>query len=192
MTPDRPPLRDLNSEATVKLAEYSHAQDMLKHYDIITWQIGSIVMGANAVLIGLVGTLVVKLDWLGMLVAAATAVFTWVPLEAWYQTFTRHRSLYNLRNETLHRLEIQLGMYHFLRAAEAGSDDENFRASGILDLDAARTRAYVSPDGTPFSPLWPGLGLDGISSHKMVAKLRYGMPAAVFILLACLVVATNA
>jgi hypothetical protein len=108
----------------VKKLEYSAAQDMLKHYDTLNWQIGSILIAGVVVLTGLV----VNKDTAELMRCSrevARVLTSGIPgmslmiMGAWCLWFHRHRDLYNFRNETLHRIEAQLGMYHFLRVAEA-------------------------------------------------------------------------
>lgn len=173
----------------VKLAEYEAAQDMLKHYDTLNWQIGSILIGANAVLLGLVVGLLGKVGWLGMLVAAGVAAFSFVLLESWWRWFYRHKVLYDFRNETLQRIEVQLGMYHFLRVVEAQGGDD--RQAAELQLPPAHAAAYAMPDGSTFRPIYSP-SLDGTTSGNQIAKtLRWLMPALEFVALALVVVAQH-
>ena len=189
MTETRQGLSDAGVQ--IKLAEYVQAQDMLKHYDALNWQIGSILIGANAVLLGLVVNLLPNVGWWGLLVAVAVSVFSFVLLDAWMRWFTRHRDLYNFRNETLHRIEVQLGMYHFLPVAEA-SLMRDLRPDEQVQARSARASAYSVPGGREFLPLYPGLSLGGTSGYNTARRLRVLVPVAGFFTLASVVVALNA
>jgi len=195
VAPVSDPLRPIggltSDEITIKLAEYERAQDMLKHYDLLNWQIGSILIGANAVLAGLVINLMPKVGWWGLLVAPAIALFSFVLLEAWMRWFDRHRTLYNFRNETLHRIEVQLGMYHFLPVAQA-SLTRPLDPEVAAQLSEARERAYRVGEAGEFVPLYPGLLLGGTSGRTIASFLRYAVPIAELVTLVCVVVALNA
>lgn len=171
-------------EIDVKLAEYAAAQDMLKHYDTLNWQIGSILIGANAVLLGLVVGLLGRIGWLGILVALAVSAFSFVLLESWWRWFDRHRVLYNFRNETLQRIELQLGMFHFLRVVASDREVES-------RLDAARAAAFTAPDGTVFVPFYEPTLAGTTPGNKIAEKLRWLLPVLEFVALALVVVAEH-
>lgn len=177
-------------EVDAKLAEYQAAQDMLKHYDALNWQIGSILIGANAVLLGLVVGLLGRVGWLGLLVAAGVAAFSFVLLESWWRWFERHRAFYNFRNETLQRIEVQLGMFHFLRVVEAhGGESAEVTKQQV---EAARAAAYTAPDGSVFVPMFDPT-LEGTTPGWKIARtLRWLLPAVEFVALVLVVVAEQA
>lgn len=115
-----------------KRLEYAMAQDMIKHYDTLNWQIGSILIGAVIVLTGLVFSndtiqLLKTSPCVGGVLIGGLPLISGLVLYAWYQWFSRHRELYNFRNEVLHRLEQQNGLYHYLRVAEAALMNEERR-----------------------------------------------------------------
>src|SRR5206468_543937 len=130
-------------EVQVKLAEYAAAQEMLRHYDTLNWQIGSILIGANALLFGFVAGILGRVGWFGLLVAAAVAGFSAFLLHTWWLWFERHMTLYNFRHETMQRIELQLGMYHHLRVVEAGGDVPN--PAALAQLPPAREAAERMP-----------------------------------------------
>jgi hypothetical protein len=185
-------------EVKIKLAEYERAQDMLKHYDALNWQIGSILIGANAVLTGLVVNVLPKIGWLGFSVAAAVALFSFGLLDTWSNWFSRHRDLYNFRNETLQRIEVQLGMYHFLPVARASLEGkltpakvEMLTPEMIAQDDNAHDVAYGVARLDKFVPLYPGLSIGGSGGKDTVRWLRTFVPIVEFVTLALVVIALN-
>jgi hypothetical protein len=199
---DEPPVsRWSDAEREVKLAEYGHAQDMLKHYDSLNWQIGSILIGANAVLLGLVANVlpaaIPKTGWWALLIAGGVAAFSRVLLRSWRIWFKRHRDLYNFRNETMHRIETQLGMYHFLRVVEAEKQLElelpdDGRALSDEQVRIAATlrpaRAYAYGQGEPaFEPLYPRRRLGATSGNDLADRLAFWVPILELVVLVALI-----
>jgi hypothetical protein len=84
--------------------------------------------------------------------------------------------MYNFRNEVLHRLEIQLGMYHFLRVAEAA----NSNASANPQLSKAKIDA--GHDAAAFKPLY-SVALKSPSGYALARVLAFGVPFVQLILL---------
>lgn len=148
--------------------EYQQAQDMLKHYDTLTWQTGNIFIAAIAVLTGLIfskdGTDVLEKGWRSLIVVAGVPSISFVILSFWAFWFRRHRGLYQFRDDVLHRLEIKLGFYHFLRVAE-----ENARAAGALTesqravLGRAKAAAYSAT--SPFEAVADRAGAAAAFPH---------------------------
>jgi hypothetical protein len=124
---------------------------------------------------------------LGLLVAAAVSTFSWALLEAWFRWFERHRVLYNFRNETLHRLELQLGMYHFLRVVEAEGGENP--ATMAEQVAPAKLAAYALPDGTAFAPIYSPSLKGTMSGFKIAKWLARGLPVVEFFALVCVVLA---
>lgn len=179
----------------VQLAEYQAAQDMLKHYDALNWQIGSVLIGANAILLGLIASSdIVQLFeggfWtfaLGVAFATAVAGFSRLLLRAWLTWFDRHAGFYNLRNETLQRLELQLGMYHFLRVVEAMADNGDKRAQAARErLGEAKRRAGYDD----FEPIY-AVDVPKTSGHDVAKLLVWWVPVLEWIVLVVLVIAVN-
>ena len=133
-------------ETSVKLAEYSAAQEMLRHYDTLNWQIGAILVAATTILTGLaLQSEVIKLlksnNHFSVAVVLGLPFFSFIILQTWRRWFQRHRQLYNLRNETMHRIELELGMYHHLRVVEADqSSDASKNAETLKILEAAKKK----------------------------------------------------
>ena len=162
-----------------KKFEYQMAQEMLRHYDALNWQIGSILIAGVVVLTGFVINKDIielakksfEVRWMLNLGIPFLSLFV---LGNWLLWFRRHRFLYNFRNEVLHRLEIQLGMYHFLRVAAADIAD-------IEQLASARKRA--GHDSATFTPLYPLGVLTGLSGYTLAKVLALGIPFAQLVLL---------
>jgi hypothetical protein len=123
---------------------------MLRHYDSLNWQIGSILIAGTVVLTGLVFNkdtiqLLYQKFWAtiaGLLVANAICYFV---LIIWLLWFRRHRDYYNLRNEVLHRIELRRGMFHHLavvRGDLCNRSNQPGVAEKLARLDAAREAAY--------------------------------------------------
>jgi len=190
-------LRDItdNHALQVKTFEYEMAQDMLKHYDSLNWQIGSILIAGVVILTGVVINKdvveVMKNHFkIGLAIALAAPAFSGFILHVWYRCFCRQRSLYNFRNEVLHRIELQLGMYHFLRVAEANKIQDGFN-DPIFDVAKSAAGYCNSKEtGEAFKPLY-SINLDGIPSHRLAKRLAYGIPAAQFAVLAGILVITR-
>lgn len=182
-------------EVQVKLAEYQAAQEMLKHYDALNWQIGSVLIGANAILLGLIASnnivqLFDGLPWnfmAGLVFAVAVAGFSRLLLKAWQTWFERHAGFYNLRNETLQRLELELGMYHFLRVVEAMADNGVEPAVRALPrLTRAKERAGYDR----FEPIFK-VDVPKISGESVGKKLACWVPVLEGAVLVVLIVAVN-
>jgi hypothetical protein len=144
-------------EINIRLAEYKAAQEMLRHYDTLNWQIGAILIAATTILTGLAfQSEVVKLlqhkNYLSLLIVVAIPLLSWAVLETWHRWYRRHRDLYNLRNETMHRIELELGMYHWLRSAEA--DQSRDRAANKESLRILETASRRVGYGDWFTPLY--------------------------------------
>lgn len=158
-------------EQWVMELEYKSAQEMLRHYDLLNWQIGSILIAATVVMTGLALnkeflTLLRQPDGGYLPLAFVVPGISLFVLDCWYRWFTRHRVLYNLRNETLHRVEQEVGMYHFLRVAE--------HAGGLEGKDEqlkAAARAVV-----PFEALYFVEPLPKPSGFVLARRLAYGIP----------------
>lgn len=161
-----------------KKLEYSAAQEMLRHYDSLNWQIGAILIAATIVLTGLVLReevidLIQRNGVLSWLVVFGIPAFSFFILQVWRLWFGRHRDLYNFRNETLHRLEIDLGLFHYLRVLEAefsGKPD----SGEMKRLVAAKSKA--GHDVSSFPPFYPHLKLSGPSGFTLAKVLAYGIP----------------
>lgn len=164
-----------------KKFEYQMAQEMLRHYDVMNWQIGSILIAAVLIFTGFAVNKDIielakkscELRWilnLGIPLLSFFVLFTWL---LW---FRRHRSLYNFRNEVLHRLEMQLGMYHFLLVAEA----DNTNAS--INPQLSKAKIDAGHDDAAFKPLYP-LVLKGPSGYMLAKVLAFGVPCGQIILL---------
>jgi hypothetical protein len=164
-----------------KKLEYVAAQEMLRHYDSLNWQIGSILIAGVIVLTGLVVNkdIVVTMQQSHMTawtLILSIPVFSAFVLITWWLWFRRHRDLYNLRNEVLHRLERELGMYHFLRVVEA--DPKSKPDVGNTLIAAKKAAGY---DG--FEPLYGLSKLTRPSGSTLVAVLAFGIPFIQFLLL---------
>lgn len=138
--------------------EYAQAQDMLKHYDALNWQVGSILIAGLAALTGFVVNQQAEVDLLKQcIVIYGVPFFSLVLLCFWGLWYQRHRFMYNLRNEVLHRLELELGMYHFLKVVDVCENyegDEKTKQYKKSILEYAKTRAgYGNKDGE-FKPFY--------------------------------------
>lgn len=178
----------------MKLAEYAAAQEMVRHYDTLNWQIGSILIGANAVLFGVVAGILGRIDWPGgFLVATAVAGFSAFLLLAWRLWYKRHRALYNFRHETMHRIELQLGMYHHLRVAwdPSGRKAQNVKAVE-RQVPAARDAAQVMYGEYAFEPLYTVTLEKTQSGDKLAKHIWWVMPSLEFLALVLVVAAKHA
>ena len=150
-----------SSDPEIKKLEYQMAHEMLRHYDTLNWQIGSILIAGVLVLTGLI---INKdaIELMGTSLAVGLGITLGLPaisfliLRTWLSWFARHQQLYNFRNEVLHRLEFQLKMYHNLKVAEAklkGSDagdasrqeNDASRQENLERLRQARLAAGYAP-----------------------------------------------
>lgn len=164
-----------------KKFEYQMAQEMLRHYDALNWQIGSIFIAAVLILTGFavnkdIIDLAKKSHGLRWTLIIGIPLISWFVLFTWLLWFRRHRSLYNFRNEVLHRLEMQLGMYHFLRIAEA----EKGKAS--VDPQLCKAKIDAGHDAAAFNPLYP-VALENPSGYTLAKVLAFGIPFGQLILL---------
>ena len=157
-----------------KKLEYQMAQEMLRHYDSLNWQIGSILVAASLVVTGL------ALNKDLLILARSSTSLRWsltigVPLLSlfvlgiWLLWFRRHRALYNLRNEVLHRLEMQLNMYHHLLSADYDGTGDRNRA----DVEQARLNSGHHP--SKFTPLYE-IKLLKPSGYTLARFLAVGLP----------------
>lgn len=105
----------LDNNIEIKKLEYQMAQDMLKHYDSLNWKIGSILIAGVLMFDGIMFKALTENAEQYVFITLSTTAMSAPLLIIWYLWFRRHRFLYNLRNETMHRLELELGMYHHLR-----------------------------------------------------------------------------
>lgn len=160
-----------------KKLEYTVAQEMLRHYDALNWQIGAILVAATIVLTGLVLQkevidLIQSRGMLGWLIVLGIPAFSLFILTIWQLWFRRHRDLYNFRNETLHRLEIDLGLYHYLRLVEESFPlHQDSREAKVLA--AAKAKAgYAANKFVPFYQLQ----LSQPSGYTLANVLAYGIP----------------
>lgn len=170
-----------------KKLEYRAAQEMLRHYDLLNWLIGTALVVACVLLTGLL----LRQDFIALLRSEGAAgwllvllipAFSFFLLGVWLLWFRRHRDLYNFRNETLHRLETQMGLYHYLRVVEAdcGLDEDKTRR-----LNAARIRAGHT--GGEFVPFYAPR-LSKPSGYMLAKALAFGIPVfqlLIFIAVKC-------
>jgi hypothetical protein len=179
-----------NEEESNLRFEYEMAQGMLTHYDNLNWQIGSILIAGVLVFTGLV----INKDLfdvmgqhraLGVVLAVGIPLLSYTVLGIWRLWFQRHMHLYNLRNETLQRIELKLGMYHFLRVVEGDLDAKKYEGEDRPKLLAARSRAWQMKEGTQFEPfeLYRINRLGGISGNKLAMILTLIIPSIQFLLL---------
>jgi hypothetical protein len=172
-----------NQEFEAKKLEYQMAQEMLRHYDALNWQIGSILIAAVVILSGFaINKDVIELAKRGpgvrwMLILSLPSLSLFV-LGVWLLWFRRHRFLYNLRNEVLHRLESQLGMYHHLRVAESVPPKKN----GGWHNRFTNAKNEAGHDDDHFRPFYP-LKPQGPSGYSLAKILVFGLPAAQLLLL---------
>lgn len=157
-------------EFETKKFEYRMAQQMLRHYDTLNWLIGTILIAAVLMLTGLVtdGNLIGLAKQNGNIrcaVSAGIPALSLFVLGTWLLWFRRHRALYNFRNEVIHRLELQLGMYHYLRVAESDLAGDAFE----------QARVNAGHDSLHFKPLYP-LALSGPSGYTLAKVLTFGLP----------------
>lgn len=106
--------------------------------------------------------------------------------------FNRHRKLYNFRNEVIQSIELQLGMFHYLKVAQArieGDTAASNRDEKLAHLEKARSRAGYNPEG-PQENWWPlfpeNEELTGKSGDGLAKRLAYGIPITQLILFSLL------
>jgi len=104
---------------------YEKAQEMLIHYDNLNWQIGSILLGSNLVTMGL--SLQQRIGSLSVPILAVAGIISQF---AWAFWFTRHVAMYNLRNDVLYRIEMELGIPH--HSLPANQKVKNGRWLGLI------------------------------------------------------------
>jgi hypothetical protein len=180
-----------------KKLEYQMAQEMLRHYDTLNWQIGGILIAAVIILTGLAVNeeiIGVARESRGLHIAIIVGIplFSLFVLGVWLLWFKRHRELYNFRNEVLYRLEEQLGMYHFLRVVEANPP----RASGggqEPSVNAALQKAKTASghDSMSFARYYQNQ-LARPSGYMLAKILVFGIPIAQFAFLCALLFALPA
>lgn len=162
-----------------KKFEYQMAQEMLRHYDALNWQIGLILIASVLILTGFslnpdtIELAKKSVEVRRMLSLGIPALSLFV-LGIWLLWFRRHRTLYNFRNEVIHRLELQLGMYHHLRVAELDS--------GVVGDRFEQARLNAGHDLASFKPLYP-LVLKGPSGYTLAKILAFGLPFLQYLLL---------
>ncbi len=171
----------MDPQAFTKQFEYRMAQEMLRHYDVLNWYIGSVFIAAILIFTGfVVNKDLIKLaeqsSQLRWTVCLGIPLFSLFILFTWLLWFRRHRALYNLRNEVLHRLEIQMGLYHFLRVTEADQRDAS------TDSQLLRAKIGAGHDANAFTPLYPVV-LSKPSGYALAKVLAFGIPVGQFILL---------
>ena len=180
----------------VRKFEYEMAQDMLKHYDTLNWQIGSLLIAGVLVLTGIV----VNKDIIefmgsnrsaGLIIVFGIPLFSIIILGLWLLWFLRHRQLYNYRNETLHRIELKYRMYHFLMVAEA---DKKAGGKPVARFAKAKLAAGYSPqagdlagntadDVIEFVPVYTEEPLGGLRGKYLARSLVILIPATQLIVL---------
>jgi hypothetical protein len=174
------------SDPAAKQLEYKAAQYMLCHYDSLNWRIGSILIAATLVLTGLlfqkqVIDLIQTNANAPLIVVFAVPSLSFSVLLIWFLWLRRHRALYNFRNETLQRLELQLGMYHYLLVAEAELKQNLCKSGGcennLLNI-LNRARKNAGHDAESFTPFFPNLRLPKPSGYQLAFILMLLIPIA--------------
>jgi len=159
--------------------EYAQAQSMLEHYDRLNWQIGSVLIGSIFLMSGFVlsssavGILTGPNFVAAMIMSFGIPYISFVILGLWILWFKRHKKLYDLRNETMHRIEEKLGMFHFLRCVFA---DKKFKKGtrNHKRLMKARERAGYSETG--FKPFYHHGSLPKPSGFNIARTLMIIIP----------------
>lgn len=164
-----------------KKLEYEMAQEMLRHYDSLNWQIGSILCAAALVLTGLALNKdlieLARSSWhLRLSITCGIPLLSIFVLGAWLFWFRRHRAMYNLRSEVLHRLEIQLGMFHHLLSAVSDGRGDSKRE------DVENAKRASGHDEPHFRPLYP-VRLQGPSGYCLARLLGFGVPIVQLVIL---------
>lgn len=88
----------------ILLFEYNKTQEMLRHYDNLNWNIGSILVGSNIIALGMLSSQINTGILFGAALAGSFSLFAWI---LW---FLRHASIYNVKNDRLYMIESMLGM----------------------------------------------------------------------------------
>lgn len=169
-------------EIKIKLFEYRMAQEMVRHYDSLNWYIGSILIGSLIVITG------IAINSMGVASIGDSHHFSILSipflslfvLGVWLLWFRRHRNLYNYRNEVLHRIEFELGMYHHLLVVESDLKSEAARLG-----DAKKNAGYGEGAFEPLYTLRPV----GPSGYSLAKVLTFGIPAFQLVVFVALVFA---
>jgi len=117
-------LPEKEAEKDVLLAEYRLTQEMLRHYDNLNWQIGSILIGSNIVALGFISSSSNLNVLFGAAFGGSFSLFAFV---IW---FFRHVSIYNVKNDRLYIIEYKLGMAQHRMVDYAGRHKWLTRVSG--------------------------------------------------------------
>jgi hypothetical protein len=95
----------LKDDTEILLEQYKETQTMLRHYDNLNWNIGSILVGSNLVAMGFVAQQNSNpFILVGAAVAGMCSLWAW---ELWY---LRHAAIYNVKNDVLYIIEEKLNM----------------------------------------------------------------------------------
>ena len=160
--------------------EYQMAQEMLRHYDSLNWQIGSILIAGTLVLTGLIFNkdtvrLLYERFWPTIATLLTANLVSYLVLLTWLLWFRRHRAYYNFRNEVFHRVELRRSMYHHLAIAQgdllnhAGTPGAREK---LERLEAGRKAAYGD-----FKPLYDLGKLPRPSGYTLAIVLAIGIPS---------------
>lgn len=160
----------------VRLFEYERAEAMLRHYDTLNWQIGSILVAATAVVFGF------SLDGVAasspIVVVFLVPLFSFLLLGFWFHWYKRHASLYNFRNEVMHRVEFQFGMYNALRVLESADPEAKESPNPEAFRERLRkAKLAAGHSGDDFIP-FRTLELEGPSSYTTAWWLWISLPSA--------------
>lgn len=158
--------------------EYQMAQEMLRHYDSLNWQIGSILIAGTLVLTALVFNkdtvkLLHDVYYPAVAILLTATVLSAFVLGNWLLWFRRHRAYYNLRNEVFHRIELKRQMFHYLSVVEADLPE-----SDEVDMPKIRLAAKQAGYGTAFEPFkaYPQKKLPKPSGSILAHCLAVGIP----------------
>lgn len=170
-------LADLNWERD-KL-EYQMAQEMLRHYDSLNWQIGSILIAGTVVLTGLLFNkdtihLLYERFWATVVALLVANAISYGVLGIWLLWFRRHRDYYNLRNEVLHRIEVRRAMFHHLAVVRSDLQNRSNKpdvAEKLARLETARQAAYGN-----FEAFYKHDKLPRPSGYALAKTLALGIP----------------
>ena len=162
--------------------EYQMAQEMLRHYDNLNWLIGTILIGGTLVLTGIVISSIDKVYseehmYASLIISLGVPALTFVILKLWIAWFDRHRSLYNKRCETMHRIEEQLGLFHWL-LVEAEREIE-FSPQKKMAFNKAREESGHSEH----DPYYKRIPLPTLTGHETAHLLRKSIPRIQLIIL---------
>lgn len=202
-----------SEKITIKLKEYEQAQDMIKHDNTLAWQIGSILITGTLILTGLVfnGNTIQEMKtniWIAWVITLAVPAISLLTLSVWYQWLYRYQTYIKVRHEVMHIIEGELGMYHYLRVAEAHIDEimsdnnterqkKELKALGKTasdidnktneeiwpDLYAAKTQAAAMFPQSINNPLYTGVVLGGKKGLALARTLTIGIPFIQFLVL---------